>query len=63
MPDWIQDSIVERNRHIRNAKAARDAHRGPRGEITPAWVWAQCWRFLGAGEPWLVISLVGKDRA
>ncbi|KAG2355500.1 chloride channel [Suillus spraguei] len=57
--DWIQDSIVERNRRIRNAKAAKAAFRGPRGEITPAWVWAQFWRFLRAGEPWLVISLVG----
>ncbi|KAG1725409.1 chloride channel [Suillus paluster] len=57
--DWIQDSIVERNRRIRNAKEAQAAHRGPRGEITPVWVWAQFWRFLSAGEPWLVISLVG----
>ncbi|KAG1767420.1 chloride channel [Suillus occidentalis] len=57
--DWIQDSIVERNRRVRNARAARAAYRGPRGEITPAWVWAQFWRFLRAGEPWLVISLVG----
>ncbi|KAG1861551.1 chloride channel [Suillus subalutaceus] len=57
--DWIQDSIVERNRRIRNAKATKAAYRGPRGEITPTWVWAQLWRFLRAGEPWLVISLVG----
>ncbi|KAG2101302.1 chloride channel [Suillus discolor] len=57
--DWIQDSIVERNRRIRNAKAAQVAYRGPSGEITPTWVWAQLWRFLRAGEPWLVISLVG----
>ncbi|KAG2047130.1 hypothetical protein BDR06DRAFT_964310 [Suillus hirtellus] len=57
--DWIQDSIVERNRRIRNAKAAKVAYRGPSGEITPTWVWAQLWRFLRAGEPWLVISLVG----
>lgn len=35
------------------------AYRGPSGEITPTWVWAQLWRFLRAGEPWLVISLVG----
>lgn len=62
-PDWIQDSIVERNRRIRNAKAAKVAYRGPSGEITPTWVWAQLWRFLRAGEPWLVISLVGKDCA
>ncbi|KAG2148738.1 chloride channel [Suillus bovinus] len=57
--DWIQDSIVERNRRLRNLKAAKAAYRGPRGEITPTWVWAQFWRFLRAGEPWLVISLVG----
>ncbi|KAH7889103.1 chloride channel [Phlebopus sp. FC_14] len=57
--DWIQDSIVERNRRIRSSREARTAHRGPRGEITPAWVWAQVLKLLGAAESWLVITLVG----
>ncbi|KIJ60010.1 hypothetical protein HYDPIDRAFT_99474, partial [Hydnomerulius pinastri MD-312] len=56
--DWIQDSIVERNRRIRDAEKARTAYRGPRGEITPAWVWAQLLKVLSAGESWLVITLV-----
>ncbi|KAH7912423.1 chloride channel [Hygrophoropsis aurantiaca] len=59
LPDWIQDSIIERNRRIRNATYSRTAYRGPRGEITPAWIWAQFRKFLGAGESWFVITLVG----
>ncbi|KAH0828174.1 chloride channel [Lanmaoa asiatica] len=57
--DWIQDSIIERNRRIRDADKSRTAYRGPNGEITPAWVWAQCWKLVTAGESWLVITLVG----
>ncbi|KAF9227018.1 Cl-channel protein [Gyrodon lividus] len=57
--DWIQDSIIERNRRIRDADKARTAYRGVHGEITPAWVWAQCWKLLTAGESWFMITLVG----
>ncbi|KAF8837685.1 hypothetical protein BDN67DRAFT_1026839 [Paxillus ammoniavirescens] len=57
--DWIQDSIIEKNRRIRDADKARTAYRGANGEITPAWVWAQCWKLLTAGESWFVITLVG----
>ncbi|KAF8554241.1 hypothetical protein OG21DRAFT_1462931 [Imleria badia] len=57
--DWIQDSIIERNRRIRDTDKSRTAYRGPNGEITPAWVWAQCWKLVIAGESWFVITLVG----
>ncbi|KAH0826459.1 chloride channel [Lanmaoa asiatica] len=48
-----------RNRRIRDADKSRTAYRGPNGEITPAWVWAQCWKLLAAGESWFIITLVG----
>lgn len=60
--DWIQDSIIERNRRIRDADKSRTAYRGPNGEITPAWVWAQFWKLVTAGESWFVITLVGPSR-
>ena len=59
--DWIQDSIIERNRRIRDVDKSRTAYRGPNGEITPAWVWAQCWKLVTAGESWFVITLVGPS--
>jgi chloride channel 3/4/5 len=59
--DWIQDSIIERNRRIRDTDKSRTAYRGPNGEITPAWVWAQCWKLVIAGESWFVITLVGSS--
>ncbi|KAJ7497777.1 Cl-channel protein [Mycena latifolia] len=57
--DWIQDSILERNRRIRDARTVYSAHRGPRGEITAAWLWAQLRRAFDAGQTWFVVSLVG----
>ncbi|KAI6121899.1 chloride channel [Pisolithus sp. B1] len=56
--DWIQESTAERNRRIREERA-RLACRGPRGEITPAWIWSQFRRLLSAGESGFVITLVG----
>ncbi|KAL4073717.1 chloride channel [Scleroderma citrinum] len=56
--DWIQESIAERNRRIRE-ESARSTYRGPQGEITPTWLWAQFWRLLSAGESWFVITLAG----
>lgn len=57
--DWIQDSIVERNRRIRKSKQLHSIHRGPRGEVTVRWIWVQLKRILDAGQSWLVVSLVG----
>ncbi|KAJ7091935.1 Cl-channel protein [Mycena belliarum] len=57
--DWIQDSILERNRRIRDARTVFAAHRGPRGEMTAPWLWAQVRRALDAGQTWFVVSLVG----
>ncbi|KAA1471841.1 voltage-gated chloride channel [Dentipellis sp. KUC8613] len=57
--DWIEDSIIERNRRLRTAKDVYASHRGPNGEITLRWLWSQIRRLFEAGQTWLVVSIVG----
>ena len=59
--DWIQDSILERNRRIRHANEVyASSHRGPHGEITRQWLRAQLRKAVDAGQTWFVVSLVGE---
>src|ERR1700733_4608011 len=59
--DWIQDSILERNRRIRHAnKVYAVSHRGPHGEITLRWLWSQFRKVVDPGQTWFVVSLVGE---
>ncbi|EMD33680.1 hypothetical protein CERSUDRAFT_67832 [Gelatoporia subvermispora B] len=57
--DWIQDSIIERNRRLRTARANQATHRGPNGELTLRWVWSRLRKIADAGQTWFVVSLVG----
>ncbi|KAJ7045994.1 Cl-channel protein [Mycena alexandri] len=57
--DWIQDSILERNRRIRDARTLYASHRGPHGEVTVSWLWTHFRKALDAGQTWFVVSLVG----
>ncbi|KAF7322000.1 Chloride channel protein [Mycena kentingensis (nom. inval.)] len=58
--DWIQDSILERNRRIRATRLnTRTPHRGPRRQLSVSWLWTQTRRALDAGQSWFVVSLVG----
>lgn len=57
--DWIQDSILERNRRIRDERTLYATHRGPHGEVTVSWLWTQFRKTLDAGQTWFVVSLVG----
>lgn len=57
--DWIQDSILERNRRLRAARQATSTQRGPNGEITFKWITAQVYKAFGAAQTWLVVSLAG----
>ncbi|KAJ7049658.1 Cl-channel protein [Mycena amicta] len=57
--DWIQDSVLERHRRIRESRNLHKPHRGPRGELTVSWLWTQTRRLLNAGQSWFVVSLVG----
>ena len=61
LPDWIQDSILERNRRLRTTRRVNATNRGPNGEITLAWVWAQMLKAVSAAQTWLVISVAGKE--
>ncbi|KIY70625.1 Cl-channel protein [Cylindrobasidium torrendii FP15055 ss-10] len=54
--DWIQDSILERNRRLQDAKRNSAAGYGPR---TASWFFAQARRAIHAGQSWFVVSLVG----
>ncbi|KAL4260193.1 Chloride channel protein [Pleurotus pulmonarius] len=58
--DWIEDSILERNRRIRASRQLGNAsqHR-PRGEITMEWLRCQWRRLIDTGQSWFVVSLVG----
>ncbi|KAJ7121295.1 Cl-channel protein [Mycena crocata] len=57
--DWIQDSILERNRRIRDSRTLYASHRGPHGEVTVSWLWTQFRKALDTGQTWFVVSLVG----
>ncbi|KAL0956839.1 hypothetical protein HGRIS_002951 [Hohenbuehelia grisea] len=57
--DWVEDSILERNRRIRNERNARVCERGPRGEITVDWLRSQLRKIVDAGQTWFVVSLAG----
>ncbi|KAI0744009.1 Cl-channel protein [Daedaleopsis nitida] len=57
--DWIQDSIIERNRRLRAARQSYVPHRGPRGEVTLAWIWSRLRNIAHAGQSWFVVTLVG----
>lgn len=59
--DWIQDSILERNRRLRAARQATSTQRGPNGEITFKWITAQVYKAFGAAQTWLVVSLAGMS--
>lgn len=57
--DWIQDSILERNRRINKAQTVYNEERGPKGEVTARWLWANLRKVADAGQTWFVVSLVG----
>ena len=60
--DWIQDSILERNRRINKAQTVYSEERGPHGEVTISWLWAQLRKIVDAGQTWFVVSLVGGSQ-
>ncbi|KAJ8521829.1 hypothetical protein ONZ45_g1532 [Pleurotus djamor] len=58
--DWVEDSILERNRRIRSArKHVHTELRGPGGEISVDWLRSQMKRVVETGQSWFVVSLVG----
>ncbi|KAJ7212919.1 Cl-channel protein [Mycena pura] len=59
--DWIQDSLLERSRRIRDSRTRYAPHqgRGPRGQVSVSWLWTETRKALDAGQTWFVVSLVG----
>ncbi|KAG5717997.1 putative chloride channel protein, partial [Termitomyces sp. T112] len=58
--DWIQDSILERNRRIRTAhsySAPARVRRGPGRSWF--WLWSQVRKAMDMGQSWFVVSLAG----
>ncbi|KAF5351931.1 hypothetical protein D9756_007664 [Leucocoprinus leucothites] len=57
--DWIHDSMLERNRRLKDAKELANLRREPRGRITLSRLWRHVRRAINAGQSWFVVSLVG----
>ncbi|KAJ3576766.1 hypothetical protein NP233_g202 [Leucocoprinus birnbaumii] len=57
--DWIQDSILERNRRLKDAKELSDLRRGPKDRITLSWLRGHARKAISASQSWFVVSLVG----
>ncbi|KEP51972.1 voltage-gated chloride channel protein [Rhizoctonia solani 123E] len=57
--DWIQDSILERNRRLRTSRDIQTSLRDSQGRINPPWVKAQVQKLIASGQSWFVVSLVG----
>lgn len=60
--DWIQDSILERKRRLRNARKThilRSVHRG--SNPMSRRLWAKVKDAMNAGQTWFVISIVGEQ--
>lgn len=59
--DWIQDSILERNRRLKDAKELSDLRRGPKDRITLSWLRGHARKAISASQSWFVVSLVGAS--
>jgi chloride channel 3/4/5 len=57
--DWIQDSILERNRRLRTSRDIQTSLRDSQGRINPSWVKAQIQKLIAAGQSWFVVSIAG----
>ncbi|KAG9101548.1 glycerol ethanol, ferric requiring protein [Ceratobasidium sp. 370] len=55
--DWIQDSILERNRRLRTSRDIQTSLRDSRGHINPSWMKAQIQKLVAAGQSWFVVSI------
>ena len=59
--DWIQDSMLERKRRLRNARKTHILRSVPRGSNAMSRrIWAQLRDAVDAGQTWFVISIVGE---
>ncbi|KAG5646238.1 hypothetical protein DXG03_004065 [Asterophora parasitica] len=59
--DWIQDSILERNRRIRTSYTYSHEHHahGWKNESRWPWIWSKARKAFDTGQSWFVVSLAG----
>ncbi|GLB37818.1 putative chloride channel [Lyophyllum shimeji] len=60
--DWIQDSILERNRRIRTAHSYSTPANVPLGKgrlSSWPWLWSQARKAMDVGQTWFVVSIAG----
>ncbi|CAE6458794.1 unnamed protein product, partial [Rhizoctonia solani] len=57
--DWIQDSILERNRRLRTSRDIQTSLRDSQGRINSPWAKAQMKKIIASGQSWFVVGLVG----
>ncbi|KAH8806845.1 Cl-channel protein [Flagelloscypha sp. PMI_526] len=57
--DWIQDSILERNRRLRTARTFDTPLLGHGQRFSLRWLWAKLRKAVDAGQSWFVVGLVG----
>jgi hypothetical protein len=61
--DWIEDSILERSRRLREAKDVYASSRTSNGQITLSWLISQIRKLIVASQSWFVVSIVGEQPA
>ncbi|KAG8735124.1 glycerol ethanol, ferric requiring protein [Ceratobasidium sp. 414] len=59
--DWIQDSILERNRRLRTSRDIQSSLRDSQGHINPSWMKAQIQKMVAAGQSWFVVSIADGE--
>ncbi|KAF5380634.1 hypothetical protein D9615_004751 [Tricholomella constricta] len=60
--DWIQDSILERNRRIRTAHTYSHEHEHAHvhaDESRWPWLWSKARKAMDTGQSWFVVSIAG----
>ncbi|KAF8058805.1 Cl-channel protein [Lyophyllum atratum] len=58
--DWIQDSILERNRRIRTAHSYSTPDHAPPGHLPSwPWLWSKARKVMDIGQTWFVVGIAG----
>ncbi|KAG9006370.1 glycerol ethanol, ferric requiring protein [Tulasnella sp. JGI-2019a] len=57
--DWIHDSILERNRRLRNQQQIAATIHSSGGRINASTLWGQFSKFSDVSQTWFVVSLAG----
>ncbi|KAF8588706.1 Cl-channel protein [Ramaria rubella] len=57
--DWIEDSMIERNRRLRKERQLQSTQRHLHDSLSPQSLWIQIVKATRAGQGWFVITLAG----